>query len=268
VPLAAQVAQQHAQKKHPLVLGICGPQGSGKSTLALFLRELLSTRFALRVAILSLDDLYLSRDQRSQLAAQVHPLLITRGVPGTHDVALGFEVIQQLCDSRTDRAVTVPRFNKATDSPAAPEIIHGPMDVVIFEGWCIGAQPQPESALQAPINALEATSDPDGRWRRFVNDQLAGPYQALFAPLDWLVMLEAPDFDCVYRWRALQEHKLWAKSERGMDDEQLHRFIQHYERLTRWMLTEMPARADSVLTLDSTHAVVSLRSNRVDENTK
>jgi D-glycerate 3-kinase len=211
--------------------------------------------------------LYLSRDQRSQLAARVHPLLITRGVPGTHDVARGFEVIQQLCDSG-GRNVAVPRFNKATDSPAAAETLRGPVDIVIFEGWCVGAQPQPDADLQMPINALEASDDPDGRWRRFVNDQLAGPYQALFATLNRLVMLEAPDFDCVYRWRALQEHKLWAKAERGMSDEQLHRFIQHSERLTRWMLAEMPARADSLLTLNSAHAVISLRSRQTRLNTQ
>ncbi|PTT43253.1 kinase, partial [Stenotrophomonas sp. HMWF022] len=72
----------------PLILGLCGAQGSGKSTIAARLAKQVE-----RSAILSLDDLYLTRAERQKLARAVHPLFATRGVPGTHDVALGVETI-------------------------------------------------------------------------------------------------------------------------------------------------------------------------------
>src|SRR6185437_8649015 len=76
----------------PLVLGLCGAQGSGKSILARSLADRFASR-GRRVAVLSLDDLYLTKAERSRLAQEVHPLLGTRGVPGTHDVALGLQIL-------------------------------------------------------------------------------------------------------------------------------------------------------------------------------
>jgi len=76
------------------VLGISGTQGSGKSTLAALLQFLLQQN-GLRVVCLSLDDFYLTRKERRQLADTVHPLLMTRGVPVTHDISLAISIIQQ-----------------------------------------------------------------------------------------------------------------------------------------------------------------------------
>lgn len=257
LPLAAALARLCRGSRVPPVVGICGPQGSGKSTLALFLEEILRLSCGLRAARLALDDLYLPLEQRQQLSERVHPLLRTRGVPGTHEVALGIGLIRQLRGGAD--TVAMPRFDKALDTRVAPLIFHGPADLVIFEGWCVGAEPQPETALAEPVNALEREEDGDGRWRRYVNAQLAGPYRDLFALLDRLVMLVPPDFECVYRWRALQEDKLRARTGGGMDEAALRRFIQHYERITQHMLGEMPARADCVLELDVRHTVVTLR---------
>ncbi len=98
-------------RRAPFIFGLCGPQGSGKSTAALALKQRLEGR-GLRALVLSLYDLYLSRDDRRRLAADVHPLLATRGPPGTHDVALGLDVISAL---KARRPVRLPLFHKATD---------------------------------------------------------------------------------------------------------------------------------------------------------
>jgi D-glycerate 3-kinase len=240
----------------PFIMGLCGSQGSGKSTLAALLTEHLEGK-GRRVATLSLDDLYLSRTHREELGRRVHPLFAVRGPPGTHDVELGADLLDAL---KSGNPVRLPRFDKAEDAPALAETwpaVTGPVDVVIFEGWCVGAAPEPAGALAAPVNALEAQDDPDGVWRRAVNDALAGPYAELFSRMDRLVMLAAPSFDVVRVWRTQQEHdlkrRLAAEGRTGahvMSDADIARFIQHYERLTRHMLRDMPGRADLVLHLD------------------
>jgi D-glycerate 3-kinase len=133
--------------------------------------------------------------------------------------------------------------------------VQGPIDVIVLEGWCVGASPEPLDALKKAVNALERKEDTDARWRRFVNESLAGPYHRLFRGIDLLILLAAPSFDVVHRWRCEQEIKL-RKERVGrsaphvMNATQLRRFIQHYERLTRHILVEMPHRADIVIRLD------------------
>jgi len=237
----------------PFVLGLCGAQGSGKSTLSEGLAQRLNAR-GIRTAILSLDDLYLSHDRRAEMAREVHPLFAVRGVPGTHDVRQGLWLLDAV---RAGQDVTLPRFDKATDDPApASEWVRlaEPLDVLIFEGWCVGARLQAEAALVGPVNALEAEHDPDGVWRRHVNTALAGPYADLFARIDRLVLLAAPGFEVVERWRLQQEHALRAQAPKGarvMSDAEVATFIQHYERLTRHILSDMPRYADLVLRLDA-----------------
>lgn len=241
----------------PLVLGLCGSQGSGKSTLAEGLAERLATT-ARRTAILSLDDLYLPGSKRAALARDIHPLLRTRGVPLTHDVALGIRLIDDL---RAGRPVRMPRFDKAADEPlpeAQWEAVTPPVDLILFEGWCVGARPEAEAALAAPVNALERDEDSDCRWRRAVNDALAGPYAGLFGRIDRLVLLAAPGFEVVHDWRLEQEEALrrrrvteGADTSGLMNAGGIDRFIHHYERLTRAILAEMPARADLTIRLDA-----------------
>ena len=242
-PLADLAAAAYARKQVTAVIALCGSQGSGKSTIAAATQIRLETR-GLTTAVLSLDDLYLDHAARQRLAADVHPLLATRGPPGTHDVELGLQVLRAL---GRDRPIALPRFDKATDNPAAPDQrprFEGPAKVVIFEGWCVGARPQPRAALRTPINALERDEDPEGRWRSFVNTALAAAYPPLFEAHDALVLLAAPGFEVVAAWREEQEAKLRARTGAGMEPTDVTRFVAHYERLTRWILEEMPARAD------------------------
>lgn len=232
-----------------LVVGISGAQGSGKTTLVGALAQALEAE-GFAVARLSLDDLYLTRAERQELAREVHPLFATRGVPGTHDVALGLDTIDAL--ERGD-AARLPRFDKGTDDRAAietwPSAPEG-TQVLLLEGWCLGARPQDPAALTDPVNGLEAAEDAEGLWRRHANTALAGPYQALFARIDLLVLLAAPGWDVVAKWREQQEAEQRAKgAARAMSPAEVQRFIQHYERLTRWILEEMPPRTELLVQL-------------------
>ena len=264
-PLAQWIAEQKRAQPGCLVVGINGAQGTGKSTLAGVIREFLDL-LGLRSAALSLDDLYLPRAERLQLARTVHPLLATRGVPGTHDVALGIDLIERLRTLRSGDTVSLPRFDKARDDRAEAarwSVVSGPVDVVLFEGWCVGTPPQDEAALAQPVNALEANEDADGHWRRWVNERLAHDYARLFAPIDRLVFLHAPDFAQVFEWRRQQEadtaRVAGSSGSRLLNDTALRRFIGHYERLTRHALAVLPQRADVVVDLDADHRIAAIR---------
>ena len=265
--LASWISAQ-ARTGSPLIVGINGAQGSGKSTLAERLRHPLERDHSKRTVILSLDDFYATRAQRAALAASVHPLLITRGVPGTHDVDLMARALQQLRDLRAGQSLQLPRFLKARDDRApadAGEPVSGPVEVVLFEGWCVGTPAQDAAELVAPINRLEADEDVDARWRRHVNQQLAGPYARVFAMLDRLVFLQAPGFEVVHRWRLEQEAGNAAAAPGAahvMDAAALQRFIAHYERLTRHALRVLPERADVVLALDEQRRRLATRYRR------
>jgi len=249
VPLADRALDWRADFGRTALVGLCGAQGSGKSTVAAAAVRRLRAHGLNAVAI-SLDDFYLGREARGWLAGQVHRLLQVRGPPGTHDVALACSVLDQL---RGQATTAIPAFDKATDErrpKRAWRSVEGPADVVILEGWCVGARPEPAERLQTPVNTMERRDDPVRAWRGYVNRQLAEPYQALFARLDRLVLLQAPGFEVVRGWRAEQEAKLRERTGAGMSEAEVGRFIQHYERLTRWILEEMPARADWAVRLN------------------
>ncbi|EQB13701.1 kinase [Sphingobium lactosutens DS20] len=259
---ATMVAQAMAQAGDRLaIVGIAGAQGSGKSTLATAIKNRMDAEHV-PTALLSIDDLYLTKAERIALARDVHPLLRTRGVPGTHDVSLGLELIAAL---EQGEAVALPRFDKGADDrlPRAQwDRAPAGAGLLLLEGWCVGARPQHADALNAPINALEREEDAGARWRRYVNAALAGPYQRLFDRIDRFIFLAAPDFSVVGRWRGEQEQTLRAVG-RGMDDAALTRFIQHYERITRHMLDDMPHRADMLIQLDTQRRVVAARQRSI-----
>jgi len=233
--LTRAIAEARSRRPdRPPLIGVAGAQGSGKS----FQCRAYSAAHAPGIAHFSLDDVYLTHAERENLARELHPLFITRGPPGTHDLALAEDVIDAL--QRGD-PVDLPRFDKARDdrtpTPAWPHF-SGPAEAVLFDGWCVGAL-APDDAnpnLVAPLNALEAEEDADGRWRAKTSDLLSRSYQGFFDWFDAFIYLRAPSFQIVRQWRGAQEREtlgrtLTADEERGLD-----RFIAHYERITRAML--------------------------------
>ena len=242
------------------VLAISGLQGSGKSTLAAQVVERAQAR-GLRAATLSVDDVYLTRGQRQRRARDVHPLLVTRGPPGTHDLPLAHAVL----DAVIARAPTaLPRFDKLADERLPPtqwQALDKPLDLLVFEGWFLGTPAQPAEALQEPLNALEREADPDGRWRRWCNQALADHYAPLWQRCDRLWFLQPPDFTVVPRWRWQQEQHLQAAQpgRSGMTRPQLERFVQYYERVSRQALRTLPALADRVVALDAERCIIEAR---------
>lgn len=267
VPLAGNILKRQRLLGRTLIIGINGAQGSGKTTTCLLLRSILSKVMKLSTVCISLDDFYFTRRQREKLASEIHPLLRTRGVPGTHDIALGLHTLNAL--QYSPPKLPLPQFCKAVDDRLSSDkwpIWSGRCDIVLFEGWCVGAHPQPEKELLPPVNILESDEDPDGKWRRFVNYHLGTDYQLLFSLIDYLIMLKIPNMDCVFRWRGQQENRLAEQlkvepylGSAVMSPVELNRFIQHYERLTLFMLCEMPTRVDVVYELDVGHTIVSAR---------
>jgi D-glycerate 3-kinase len=261
-PVAEQIARRRTEMGRPIVVGLCGSQGSGKSTMASVLKLLLEAK-AVKAAVISLDDLYLTHAERARLGQQVHPLLATRGVPGTHDCDLGINLMKML---RADSGeVSLPRFDKAQDDRAAAGTwprVETPVDVILFEGWCVGAIPQDDAALEVPVNDLERDEDRDGIWRRYVNDRLKTDYAVLFGCIDILALLRAPSFEVVFGWRSLQEKKLADRvpgaGTRIMDAKQIRRFLMHYQRLTEWILREMPGRADILMPMNEAHDILDV----------
>lgn len=233
------------------VLGIAGLQGTGKSTLSQQVAALALTR-GLRVAVLSIDDVYLDRPERLQLGRDVHPLLATRGPPGTHEVALACDVLDAL---REGSATRLPYFDKVADRRLPPSrwpTLHD-ADLAIFEGWFLKVPAQQPSELAAPLNALERDEDADGTWRRYCNAALERDYSQLWQRLDRVLFLQGPGFEIVPAWRWQQEQALQAVNpdRTAMTQAQVERFVQFFERVSRQALRTLPAIADRTILLDA-----------------
>lgn len=235
------------------VLAIAGLQGTGKSTLAAQLVAAARMR-GLAAEALSIDDFYLARRERLALGRRVHPLLATRGPPGTHDVQLACDTVDALLAMGDRETVRVPVFDKIADRRLPPSrwrAVRRPPRLLVFEGWFLKVPPQDSATLEPPLNALEAQDDPDGSWRRFVNDALAA-YAPLWARLPWLLLLRGPGFEVVRGWRWQQEQTLQAAhpGRQAMSREQVLRFILFFERVSRQALATLPGIADRVIDLD------------------
>jgi len=265
IPLANTILTHSNGATKPFFIGLNGCQGSGKSTLSDFLKSYLTQIQKSSVVTLSIDDFYYSQAQREALATKIHPLLKTRGVPGTHDTKMLKQVINSLQGNQFP--ISIPRFNKATDNPfpvGQRQIVEKPIDVVIVEGWCWGVTAQATEELNEAVNELEETEDNSGQWRRYVNTHLETDYEPLYDYMNFWVMLKAPSFENVLSWRQEQERKLIdalktisPRLKGPMQPHEIARFIAHYQRLTEQGLRTLPRRCDWVLNLDENRAISS-----------
>ena len=146
-PLVDNLVNNYKPDNSPQIIGINGCQGSGKSTLADYLCTVIAERLKVTTVSLSLDDFYLTKAERSYLGATVHPLLETRGVPGTHDVQLAIDSIQSLA---AGEKTVITRFDKSIDDRAPANSLkttEGKIGLIVLEGWCLGAKPQSSDKL-------------------------------------------------------------------------------------------------------------------------
>lgn len=233
------------------VYAVAGVQGSGKSTLAAQMAALGMQR-GIDVTVLSIDDFYLDRPARQRLGREIHPLLATRGPPGTHDASLACEVLDRLRDHAPTR---LPRFDKIADrrlSPSRWPVARDP-GLIVLEGWFLKTPPQAEAELATPLNNLERHEDREGTWRAYCNEALGRDYAPLWSRLDRLLFLQPPGFDIVPGWRWQQEQALQAANpgRATMTRPEVERFVQLFERVTRHSLRTLPAIAERTVVLDA-----------------
>lgn len=236
-------------KDRPPLIAVIGAQGSGKTTLARDAAE----RFG--AVQISIDDVYLTRAEREAMGHEVHPLFVTRGPPGTHDLGLLQQLIDTLSAARPDDETRIPDFDKRGDDRrpvGAWRVFRGRPSAILIDAWCLGALAEEAAAMAQPVNALEADRDPDGGWRRAVNGFVGGAYADFIARFDAILFLRAPDFEVVLDWRCQQEADLLGVSPTDLpaaERARLAGFIQYFERITRHML-DGGVKADVIVQLD------------------
>lgn len=272
-PFAKHCEKLSESSNQPLFIGINGCQGSGKTTLSDYLVAWFKDQ-GISALAMSIDDFYLSHSERAGLAQSVHPLFQTRGVPGTHNYTHMFQVLDSL---KQGDLPLIPRFNKATDNPFPKSDWKRPSNtpnIVIIEGWCWGARGIPnDTSLDQPINELEALEDDNSQWRRYANNELIEHLEPLYQFIDIWGMLKAPSFSCVYQWRMQQENALKKALEKRsgdtpvemsgvMTEQEIKRFVLHYQRITEDILKRLPYSADVVWDLDESRSINRVHFNK------
>ncbi len=263
IPLCFWISKK-ADKKRPYFVGLAGGQGTGKTTISSLIMIILVKYFKLKVFRISIDDFYKTRKERISLSKRVHPMLLTRGVPGTHDINMMLSFFRK-AKSKKFKRLTLPSFNKAVDDRFIKKNwyrVDQKPDVIIFEGWCVGAKAELVKTLKKPINSMEKANDKKLIWRKYVNQQLRTKYKDLYSQLNCMVYLKAKNFNMLQKWRLKQEHKLWLKTKKTsshkiMTKGDIINFMQTYQRITEHMFKNTPKYASIVLNLNNNHQIKS-----------
>ena len=263
IPLCYWINKK-ADKKKPYFVGLAGGQGTGKTTISSLIRIILIKHFKLKVFRISIDDFYKTRNERINLSKRVHPMLLTRGVPGTHDINMMLSFFKKV-KSNKFKKLKLPTFNKAKDDRFNKKHWYDLKDkpeVIIFEGWCVGAKSEKNNTLKKTINSMEKAKDQKKTWRKYVNQQLKSKYKNLYSQLNCLIYLKAKSFSLLQKWRLKQERKLWLKSKRNsnlkiMNKGDVISFMQTYQRITQNMFRNVPKYASIILNLNSNHQIKS-----------
>ena len=260
IPMSFWIEKKYKKKGKTLFLGFSGGQGSGKTTVTKILKIILKKFFKRKIYVASIDDFYKTLKDRNKMSNKIHPLFKTRGVPGTHDINLVKEFFNFIKKKKFKKFKT-PKFSKNLDDRLKKKYwfnINEKPEIVILEGWCVGAKPQSNFLMRKPINILEKHEDKDLVWRKYVNEKLKKEYKKLFAMIDHFIFMKIPDFKMVFKWRLLQENKLRKKShskKRIMSYNKVKRFIMFYERITLQMIKDLSKSASIVMSLKKNHEI-------------
>ena len=268
IPISFCIAK-NAKKKKPYIVGLSGGQGSGKTTISSIISIILRKYFKLNVFVISIDDFYKTRKERYLLSKKVHPLLITRGVPGTHDANIMLDFFKRT-KRKKFKSLKLPKFNKAIDDRYNKNLwysIKKRPDIIIFEGWCVGAKAEKINTLKKSINSIEKFKDKELTWRRYVNRQLQSKYKKLYDQLNCLLYINSNNFGLLRKWRIKQEEKLRLKNKRSnshkiMSNKEVISFMQTYQRVTINMLKTLPKYASIILNLNTNHQIKSVIYNK------
>ena len=267
IPMSFWIENKYKKKEETLFIGFSGGQGSGKTTIAKILKIILKVFFRRNVHVSSIDDFYKTLQERKKMAKTIHPLFRTRGVPGTHDVNL----IRKFFDfvkKKNFKKIKLPRFDKSTDNRLNHRYwfnIKKKPEIIILEGWCVGAKPQLDLLIKKPKNTLEKYEDKELIWRKYVNQKLKKEYKNLFKMIDHFIFIKIPNFKMVFEWRFLQEKKLKKKSylnEKIMSYNEIKRFIMFYERITLQMIKDLSKSASIIMLLKKNHQIKKILFKR------
>ena len=265
IPICDMIFKKKFGNKKTKLIGLSGGQGSGKSTISQILKILLKEKFNLETVIISIDDFYKTLEERKKMSKNYSKLFLTRGVPGTHDTKMLLNCLSKL-KKRPFNKILTPKFDKSTDDRCKKKkwlkVLKKP-DVIIFEGWCVGAKAQKKNSLIKAVNELERLEDKNLEWRKKVNYELKNDYKKIFELIDILIFLKVPSFRYVYKWRLLQEKKLQkiSKGKKIMDRKKIKKFIMFYERTTINMLETLDNVAKVLIDIDTKHRLKSIKFN-------
>ncbi|KAH8193665.1 hypothetical protein TruAng_012169 [Truncatella angustata] len=227
---------QASNSEKPFIIGLNGVQGVGKTTLVKALASTLREKEALQTLVVSIDDFYLKHEDQVALA-ESHPdnvLVSCRGEPGTHDMLLADDFFSAIVEGRPAK---IPQYDKsafAGQGDRGPESAWEPVNqtgqpkvqVVIFEGWCVGFRPLSSGEVKAKWEAPSRTLNLHRlEHLLFVNERLRA-YDPITELIDAFIHIDAEDTQYVYDWRREQEVKLRAEKGTGMTDEQVVRQIE------------------------------------------
>jgi len=259
-PMSFWINNKYEKKRKTLFLGLSAGQGSGKTTVAAILKIILKIFFKRNVCVISIDDFYKTLNDRKKMAEKKHPLFKTRGVPGTHDINLIKNFFISI-KRKKFKKIKLPRFNKSIDDRVKKNHWHQVTkkpDIVLLEGWCVGAKAESESSLNKAINTLERYEDQQLVWRKFVNKKLKKEYKKVFSMIDYYIFMKVPSFKMVFEWRMLQEKKLKKKfyyKKKIMSYNAIKRFIMFYQRITLQMVKELSKSASIVMLIKKNHEI-------------
>ncbi len=257
LPLSEWIYSTYKKDNKIKIIGLSGGQGAGKSTITGILKFILKKKYGLEICVFSIDDFYKTKAERKKMSINTHPLFLTRGVPGTHDINLINKTFKSL-KKKNFKPVLVPKFDKSIDDRFKKSkwtIVKKAPKVIIFEGWCIGARHQKDVDLKKPLNFIEKKYDTNLKWRKKVNNHLKNNYKKLFNIMDKLVYLKAPSFNHIFQWRLHQEQKLklTSKNKKTMSKFKIREFIMFYERITKHMMKDFSNISDLTIFLDKKH---------------
>ena len=260
IPISFWIENRYKKKGKTLFLGFSGGQGSGKTTVVKILKIILKKFFKRKIHVSSIDDFYKTLKDRNKMSHTTHPLFKTRGVPGTHDVSL-IKKFFYLTKRKKFKRTKLPKFDKSIDDRLKKKYwfnMKEKPEIVILEGWCVGAKSQSSFLIKKPVNILEKYEDKNLIWRKYVNEKLKREYKKLFAMIDYYIFMKIPNFDMVFKWRLLQEKKLGEKSHsknKIMSYNEIKRFVMFYERITLQMIKDLSKSASVVMLLKKNHEI-------------
>ena len=260
IPISFWINNKCKKKGRTLILGLSGSQGSGKTMVTGILQIILKKFFKKNIYVISIDDFYKTLRDRNRMSQQKHSLFKTRGVPGTHDINLIKNFFISV-KRKKFKKIKLPKFNKSIDDRSKKNYWHNinkRPEIIILEGWCVGAKPQIISSLRKPVNILERHEDKDLIWRKYANEKLKKEYKEVFAMIDYFIFMKVPNFKMVFKWRLLQESKLRKKlhyKKKIMTYSAIKRFIMFYQRITLQMMKDLSKSASIVLLLKKNHEI-------------